>query len=261
MTGMIDFSVRNNVARLVMNQPRRRNAMTFDMWSTIPQLLARAEADPQVRLVILTGAGTDAFSAGADISEFSEKRSNPADVERYNAAVHRATEALQQTPLPTLALIHGFCFGGGFELALCCDLRFASSDALFRIPAGRLGLGYGYDSIGALVRRLGPGAAAEILFTAGIIDATRAERLNVVQRVFAPEAFADGVDQQISLIVDNAPLTLRAVKTALVELDKPETTRSAAKVDVAVAVCFASQDYAEGQAAFRDKRAPQFRGR
>jgi enoyl-CoA hydratase len=260
MSGTIEFSIQDHVARLTLDQPSRYNALTFDMWCALPRLVATAEADPRVRLITVAGAGDAAFSAGADISEFAEKRSDPSGVARYDTAVRAASEALRYSRLPTLALIHGICFGGGLGLALCCDLRFASSEARFRIPAGRLGLGYGYDNIAPLVHRVGPAAAAEILFTASTFDADRAKDLRLVQQVFDRDDFDKNVGQLVAGISANAPLTLRAAKTALVEIEKPEAERSLTKVADAVATCFNSWDYKEGQDAFRQRRAPQFRG-
>jgi enoyl-CoA hydratase/carnithine racemase len=194
MSGTIEFSIQDHVARLTLDQPSRYNALTFDMWCALPRLVATAEADPRVRLITVAGAGDAAFSAGADISEFAEKRSDPSGVARYDTAVRAASEALRYSRLPTLALIHGICFGGGLGLALCCDLRFASSEARFRIPAGRLGLGYGYDNIAPLVHRVGPAAAAEILFTASTFDADRAKDLRLVQQVFDRDDFDKNVE-------------------------------------------------------------------
>jgi enoyl-CoA hydratase/carnithine racemase len=260
MSGTIEFAIQDHVASLTLDQPSRYNALTFDMWCTLPRLVATAEADPRVRLITVSGASDAAFSAGADISEFGEKRSDPSGVARYDNAVRAASEALRYSRLPTLALIHGICFGGGLGLALCCDLRFASAGARFRIPAGRLGLGYGYDDIAPLVHRVGPAVAAEILFTANTFDADRAKDLRLVQQVFDRDDFDKDVGQWIAAISANAPLTLRAVKTALVEIEKPEAERSLTKVADAVATCFNSWDYKEGQDAFRQRRAPQFRG-
>jgi enoyl-CoA hydratase len=258
--GTIDFSIDDSVATLTLNQPSRHNALTLDMWCILPQLVVRAEASSDVRLIVVTGAGDAAFSAGADISEFAEKRSSPGSVEHYDEAVRVASDVLRQSRLPTLALIKGVCFGGGVGLALCCDLRSAHADARFRIPAGRLGIGYGYGDIAPLVHRVGPGAAAEILFTAAIFDADHAKRLGLVQHVFGQHEFNVGVRQQIDTIIDNAPLTLRAAKKALIEIEKPESERSLAGVEQSVAACFESRDFKEGRSAFLEKRKPQFRG-
>lgn len=258
--GSIELSIGGNVASLVLQQPDRMNALTFDMWRSLPAQIARAEADPDVRLLTVAGAGEKAFSAGADISEFGERRTDPQAVARYNDAIREASAALRQTRLPTLAMIRGICYGGGLGLALCCDLRYASSDARFRIPAGRLGLGYSFRDIALLTHRVGPGAAAEILYTAAVIDADRAKDIRLVHKVYANGDFLASINQEIAAIAGNAPLTLRAVKTALLAIEDPLVNRSVAEVDEAVKACFDSSDYREGQLAFREKRKPQFRG-
>lgn len=258
--GSIELSISAGVASLVFQQPERMNALTFDMWQALPRQIARAEADPDVRVLTVTGAGEAAFCAGADISEFGEKRTDPEAVARYNKAIHEASAALRQTRLPTLAMIRGICYGGGLGLAMCCDLRYASSDARFRIPAGRLGLGYSFRDIALLTHRVGPGAVAEILYTAAVIDADRAKDIRLVHKVFSKESFQASVTQEVEAIAGNAPLTLRAVKTALLAIEDPLVNRSVGEVDDAVKACFDSADYREGQAAFREKRKPQFRG-
>ena len=258
--GSIELSVNGGVASLTLQQPDRMNALTFDMWRSLPVVIARAEADPNVRVLTVAGAGEAAFSAGADISEFGEKRTDPQAVAVYNEAIRAASAALRQTRLPTVAMIRGICYGGGLGLAMCCDLRYASSDARFRIPAGRLGLGYGFRDIALLTHRLDPGAVAEILYTAAVIDADRAKEIRLVHKVFASENFRASIDQEVAAIASNAPLTMRAVKTALLAIEDPLVNRSVAEVDAVVKTCFDSQDYREGQAAFREKRKPQFRG-
>lgn len=258
--GSIELSISSGVASLVLRQPDRMNALTFDMWQSLPLQVARAEADPSVRVLTIAGAGETAFCAGADISEFGEKRTDPDAVAHYNNAIREASAALRRTRLPTLAMIRGICYGGGLGLAMCCDLRYASSDARFRIPAGRLGLGYSFRDIALLTHRVGPGAVAEILYSAAVIDADRAREIRLVHKVFSNENFSAATNQEIEAIAANAPLTLRAVKTALLAIEDPLVNRSVVEVDDAVKACFDSADYREGQAAFREKRKPQFRG-
>lgn len=258
--GSIELSFSGNVASLVLQQPDRMNALTFDMWQSLPRQIARAEANPEIRVLTVAGAGDNAFSAGADISEFGEKRTDPEAVARYNGAIRAASAALRQTRLPTLALIRGICYGGGVGLAMCCDLRYASADARFRIPAARLGLGYSFRDIALLAHRVGLGAVAEILYTAAAIDADRAKEIRLVHKVFANENFVAAVNEEVAAIAGNAPLTLRAVKAALLAIEDPLVNRSVAEVDDAVKACFDSADYKEGQSAFREKRKPRFRG-
>lgn len=254
----ITYSTHAGIARLTLDQPTRHNAMRLAMWQSLPTLLAQAAADPAIRAVTLEGAGRQAFSAGADISEFPATRTGEAAVEAYDHAVSQAAASLLACELPTIALIRGFCFGGGMALAMCCDLRLADETARFRIPAGRLGVGYGWDEIAPVLDRLGPTATAEILFTARIFDAADAARLGITQATYPPESFAQSAEAYLAAIAENAPLTLRATKRALIERTRPNPDRAA--VDRLVAACFASDDYREGQAAFREKRVPRFTG-
>ncbi len=259
-TPSIRYESAHGIARLTIDQPARMNAMRYEMWASLPGLMAQAEADPAVRLIAITGEGERAFSAGADISQFAEKRNGPEAVAVYEHAVEAAHTALARAEKPIIAVIPGVCFGGGMEIAMYCDLRVASSDARFRIPAARLGLGYGFGGIALMARKLGIGPVADLLLSARIIEAAEAERLGIVNAVFDRANFRAQADAYLHQIASNAPLTLKAVKRALVELGKPEAARNSGAVDALVAACFASADYREGQAAFREKRDPVFTG-
>lgn len=260
MSGRLEYAVEGTLARITLAQPERMNAMSFEMWSGLPALIGKAVADPVVRAVVLEGAGERAFCAGADISQFGEKRTDPEAVAAYDKAVSDGMAAIMQAAKPTVAVIRGICFGGGFGLALACDIRLARADARFRVPAARLGLGYGLEGVTLISRKLGPDAAADILFSARILDATEAERLGVVAKVWRAESFEAECDAYLGLIGENAPLTLIAAKRALLELARPEAERDAAAVADLVSRCFASADYREGQAAFKEKRPPVFTG-
>jgi enoyl-CoA hydratase/carnithine racemase len=261
MAATIHYDVQDGVARLTLDQEAKKNALSFEMWSMLPDLVRRASANPDIRLILVRGAGEAAFCAGADISQFGDKRTGEAATGAYDRAVADAMAALSAAPKPTLAAIRGICFGGGLALALCCSLRIASAESRFRIPAGRLGLGYGFGNVRSLVHRLGPAATADILFTARIFDSAEALRLDVVQRVAPADSFEDAVAALAAEITANAPLTLAAVKQALAELERPEAQRDEAAVAAAIARCFGSADYREGQAAFRERREPRFTGR
>ncbi len=257
----IGYEARDGVAVITLSQPARMNAMTLDMWRDLPGKLKLADEDPEVRMITVAGAGDRAFCAGADISEFGERRTGEAAVAAYGAAVKEANAALADTAKPTVALIKGICFGGGFALAMCCDLRLATADSRFRIPAARLGLGYETGNIASLVRRVGMAGVADLLLSARILDAGDAVRYGLVNLSWPREEFAAKAQAYIGDMAQNAPLTMQAVKRTLRELALPESERDMAAADALVGRCFASEDYAEGQRAFREKRLPQFKGR
>ncbi|MEP9379238.1 enoyl-CoA hydratase [Aquabacter sp. CN5-332] len=256
----IVYSTEGALARITLAQPAKMNAMTFEMWSALPGCVAQAEADPTVRAIVLEGAGDKAFCAGADISQFGERRTGAEAVAAYDEAVAQGVAALIGAAKPTVAVIRGICFGGGFGLALACDIRLARGDARFRVPAARLGLGYGFDGVSLIARKLGPDAAADILFSARILDAAEAERLGVVAKAWSSETFEAECSAYLGALAINAPLTLMAAKRALIELARPEGERNTAAVADLVARCFASADYKEGQTAFKEKRPPNFTG-
>lgn len=259
-TATVDYAVQNGAATLTINQPAKMNAMTYDMWLAVPGLIARAEADPAVRCAVVTGAGEKAFCAGADISQFGEKRTGEEAVKAYEAAVSAGMKAISDCSKPTISRIRGYAFGGGMALAMCADLRIAADNSKFRIPAARLGLGYAFSNIEALVHRIGLGPTSDLLLSARIVEGKEAERLGVVNKMWAADEFETASADYIAAIAGNAPLTLKAIKKALVETAKAHSERDREGVGKLVAACFTSADYKEGQAAFKEKRQPDFRG-
>ena len=249
----IRYEVEGALARLIIDQPQRMNAMALTMWESLPELLARAEQDPNIVCISLEGERERAFCAGADISQFGDNRSGADAVAHYDKAVEAGNRALAEVSKPTVAVIRGICFGGGFGLAMCCDLRIARDDARFRIPAARLGLGYGFKGTELLVRKLGMKVKASL----GEADA---KSMGLVNAVFSHDTFAREAAAYLARIAANAPITLKATKRALIELTRDETARDISAVDALVSQAFASADYLEGQAAFRDKRDPVFKG-
>jgi len=245
---------------MTFNNPLRRNAVSLDMWRAIPDVLAAFEADPEVRVVVFTGAGDRAFVSGADISQFEAERSDATAEARYSKASAAANAAMAGLSKPSIAMIRGYCIGGGLAVALTCDLRICTEESRFAIPAARLGLGYGFAGVKALIDVVGPSIAKEILFTARQFSAEEALRVGLVNRV-APAGELEGlVRDYAAMIGANAPLTLRAAKLAAREALRDPERRRLADVEAAVAACFDSADFKEGRTAFMEKRAPQFRG-
>ncbi len=243
------------------NNPARHNALSVDMWEAVPPLLRLAREDDRVRLVVFSGAGEKAFISGADISQFEDMRAAREAVRRYEAMAEEALTAIYDFPKPTLACIRGYCIGGGVNVAISCDIRMASTDSAFAIPAARLGLGYRYSAMKYLVDLIGPGAAKDLFYTARRIDASEAKSLGLVSRICAPEALAALLAEYTSALADNAPLTVAAAKAIMREILKPSSELDTALCASLIRACFESADYTEGRTAFMQKRKPVFTGR
>ena len=260
-TERVQVRLNGNTLHIVFNNPQRHNALSVDMWGAVPPLLAQAEADERVRLVVFSGAGEKAFVSGADISQFEDKRAAREAVKQYEALAEDALTGIHRFSKPTLACIRGWCIGGGVNVAIACDIRIAASDAVFAIPAARLGLGYRYSALKNLVDLIGVGAAKDLFYTARRIDAAEAHRLGLVSRVSAPDALPALLAEYTGSIGENAPLTILAAKTIIGEILKPSPDLDAALCTELILRCFQSEDYAEGRRAFMDKRKPTFKGR
>jgi len=260
MTDRLLFEKKDGIGWITFNNPARHNAVSFEMWLALPVVLADFAADPAVRVVVLKGAGEKAFVAGADISQFKEKRSSEDAVQAYNKAADDASKALQSCPKPTIAMVRGYCIGGGTAIAVNCDMRIASEDAKFGVPAGKLGLGYRFVGIKRLADVVGPAFTAEIFFTARQFTAQEALQMNLVNRVVPAAELEKYVTDYASTIAGNAPLTIAAVKRAVIEYLKDPEKRDLDALQAMVDACYKSEDYKEGQTAFMEKRKPVFKG-
>ncbi|HZB90300.1 MAG TPA: enoyl-CoA hydratase, partial [Stellaceae bacterium] len=206
---------------MMFNNPERRNAVSLDMWQAMPEILDAFERDPAIRVVVLRGAGDKAFISGADISQFEKQRSSPETIAEYDRIAERANLKLGEFRKPTIAMIHGFCIGGGVGVALQCDLRIAADNARFGVPAARLGLGYRWGGVKKLVDIVGPSFAKEIFFTARHFSAAEAQTMGLVNRVLPEAELEPYVRNYCALIAENAPLTIEAVKGVVTELLRP----------------------------------------
>jgi enoyl-CoA hydratase len=251
-----------SIGWLIFNRPDKRNAVGIETWQLMPDYVKDLASDDAIRVVILRGAGDKAFVAGADISQFKDRRRNMEDEAEYRRIGARGREALAALSKPLLAMIHGYCVGGGVSIAIGCDIRIASDDARFGIPAARLGLGYHYSGMEQLMALIGPSYTKEIFFTARTDwSAQDALRMGLVNQV-VPKAELEAFTREYALtIARNAPLTLRSAKASVNELLRPSEKRDLAMLERLIADCFNSQDYQEGVRAFSEKRRPQFQGR
>jgi enoyl-CoA hydratase/carnithine racemase len=246
---------------IVFNNPARHNATSYEMWLSLPAVLDAFCGDPEVRVIILRGEGDRAFSAGADISQFKEKRTGPEAVREYNSVADNAGHALRACTKPLIAMIRGYCIGGGAAVAVNCDIRIASDDARFAVPAAKLGLGDRFDGIKRLVEVVGPSFAAEIFYTGRQFSAQEALQMGLVNRVVPADEVERYTLDYAEAIAQNAPLTVAAVKRALIESLNDPARRDLDLCQRMVDACYESQDYKEGQAAFMEKRKPRFTGR
>jgi enoyl-CoA hydratase len=248
------------VGYLIFNNPERHNAVSLDMWKAGQQILDDFAADHGIRVVVVTGAGGKAFVSGADISKFDDERATQEAVRTYNATTEKFYSGLHQFAKPTIAMIRGYCIGGGVGLAVACDIRIASENSKYAVPAAKLGLGYDSPGLRRLIDVVGPSFAKEIFFTARQFDVEEARQMGLVNRV-VPDAELDAyVKNYGETIAANAPLTVNSIKFIVGELVKDESKRDLKRASELVAQCFASKDYVEGRTAFMEKRKPVFTG-
>ncbi len=260
MTDKILTEQSGDIARIIFNQPEKRNAVSLEMWEAVESAMAHFATDDSVRILILSGAGGKAFVSGADVSKFETERASADAVAHYNATTKRVYDMVEAFPKPTIAQIDGFCIGGGVALSLCCDLRICGEGSNFAVPAAKLGLGYGFPGIKRLVDVVGPSFAKEIFFTARRFTAEEARTMGLVNRVVPDAEVGQVAEDTARMIAANAPMTVDSVKYIVGQTVVPETERDLTECDARVKACFDSQDYIEGRRAFLEKRKANFVG-
>jgi len=248
------------VGWIVFNQPQKRNAINGAMWRGIPAAMRQFDADSEVRCVAFRGAGAEAFSAGADISEFQKIRAERESVSQYDGLLDEVLRSIQDSRKPSLAMIHGFCMGGGLEIALACDLRYCGESAQFGIPAAKLGLAYNVEGHKRLLETVGQARAREIMFLGRRYDAAEAAAMGLIHRVVPDARLEEFVAGILHTLGENAPLAIANSKTIIEEYVKASGLPDHRVMDAAIDRAARSADYEEGRKAFMEKRKPKFRG-
>jgi enoyl-CoA hydratase/carnithine racemase len=259
--GKILQSVADGVGVITFNNPDKRNAMSLDMWEGLGHALVELRDDAEVRVVILVGAGDKAFVSGADISQFEKNRHNAAASEEYSKRSAAQRALLANYPKPIIACIHGFCLGGGMQVAMAADIRIAAEHSQFGIPAAKLGIAYGYDGLRNLVSLVGPSWARLLMYTGMRIDSAEAVRIGLIDRM-VPDTELWGATMEIARTISgNAPLAIQAAKITIAQVLKDPAERDMDAIKQAGIACMDSEDFREGRRAFMEKRKPEFRGR
>jgi enoyl-CoA hydratase/carnithine racemase len=258
--GKMLASAQDGIGTVVFNQPEKRNAMSVEMWEGLGQILAGFAEDPAIRVVVLTGAGDKAFVSGADISQFEKQRGDNEARAEYERKTKYGREIFDTFAKPMIARIQGFCIGGGLAIAMNADLRIASDDSQFGIPAARLGISYGYQSVRRLVQLVGPAEARMLLYTGDRIPAVEARQIGLINRVVPVVELDTTVARIAQTIATNAPLSVISMKQTVTEACKDEANADVKAIAESIATCFNSADYREGRQAFMAKRKPAFNG-
>jgi enoyl-CoA hydratase len=253
--------VEDGIGWITFNNPERRNAISLEMWEGLGVILESFQNDKDVRVVVMKGAGDKAFVSGADISEFDTKRGSAEQKKQYGEVSANANRWLGKLDKPLIAMIQGFCIGGGLATALSADVRFATPDSTFGIPAAKLGLGYDYGGLKALCNLVGPSRAKDIMFSARFLKVEEALKIGLINFVVSREELEKEVKGYAKMVAANAPLTVKAAKAAVNEAMKDAANRDLDSINAMVNACFDSEDYKEGRVAFKEKRKPSFQGR
>jgi len=252
--------VKDGVGYITFNNPEKHNAVSIEMWDALEQILDGFRSSQEIRVIVLSGAGGKAFVSGADISKFDKERSSKEAVLSYNKRTQKVYENLETFPKPTIAMIDGYCIGGGLNLAVCCDIRICSEKSKFAMPAAKLSLGYPFSSIKRLFDVMGPGMAKHFMFTAEKISASEALASGLVQKLVSEDSIDSYVKDYALNIANNAPLTIKAMKQIGIEISKNSDERDLLLCEKLASACFDSEDYKEGRKAFMEKRKPNFQG-
>lgn len=260
-TPKIIAEARDGIGIISLNNASKRNALDLAMWRALPQLIADMAADAAVRVLVLRGVGDSPFASGADISEFRTLRASAAGGQAYEQSNEDAFAAIAACPVPVIAMIRGFCMGGGVGIAAACDLRVAAEGTLFGVPAARLGVGYPPQAMRLVVAAFGDAIARDLFFTARRLDATEAKALGALHRLW-PDADLEAETMAMArTIAANAPLAMRSAKASIAAASGLPGSVSETELLALAGACFDSADYAEGREAFLEKRQPVFTGR
>ncbi|MDR3487220.1 MAG: enoyl-CoA hydratase [Bradyrhizobium sp.] len=259
--GKIRQGISDGVGIITFNNPEKHNAMSLDMWEGLGSALIELRDDPDVRVVIMVGAGDKAFVSGADISQFEKTRHNAEASEEYSKRSAAQRALLADYPKPTIACIRGYCLGGGMQVAMLADIRIAAENSQFGIPAAKLGIAYGYDGLKHLVSLVGPSWARLLMYTGMRIDSAEALRIGLVDRVVSDAELWNATSEIARTISGNAPLAIQAAKITIAQLLKDPGDRDMNAIKAIGIACMDSEDFREGRQAFMEKRKPQFKGR
>jgi enoyl-CoA hydratase/carnithine racemase len=261
MTARILTRQEGRIGHIILNNPEKLNAISLDMWEGLGTAMAAFEADPEIRVVVFSGAGGKAFAAGADVSKYEEERMGDNAQEHYAQTGERSLQAIYHSAKVTVAAIDGWCIGGGVSVALVCDLRYCSDVSKFGQPAMRYGIGYRYSSLRRMVDIVGVAAAKDLLLGGLQFDAQEALSKGLVGRVLPQAAYQAFIDKMVRGIAEGAPLTAQQVKFTLNTYMQDAATRDTARCEEMFLHCYASDDYREGIRAFAEKRKPVFTGK
>jgi enoyl-CoA hydratase/carnithine racemase len=249
-----------NIAKVVINRPERKNAFLRHMWTDFADILRELESDRKVRVIVITGAGDQSFVSGADISEMTGEFPALVKTETVNP-VASLTRVIENMEKVVIAMINGYALGGGCQIALACDLRVASSEAQLGIPSAKIGICLSFENIKRVVDLVGPGRAKDILFTGRRIASREALSIGLVDYVVPHQDLASFTADLADTIARNAPLSVLGAKKTINTLARNYNLREIEDEFAVSRACYLSEDFQEGVRAFLEKRKPEFQGR